>query len=406
MAPAIINSLRSSLLDFFVIYSTVKEIQVHSTFVAVLHRLIQFLIIIFVAFYIILVKKGYQQFQEPQGSSIIKVKGVVRISIYNSNLHTGNASQALWDAADYVVPSIETNAFFIATRKTKTFGQRQEICPSSLNDNLFCNSTYNPCKRGMPTPNAFGFFTGNCVPSQENTMINVCEINAWCPEELSKSTDYKINIDDLLNITVFIKTAVSFAQFNIKLRTVKQDTKFSCRFNSDTDPRCPIFQIGYIIKKLQEKDRRINLKALYNQGGLIQIEQIWKCNFDYNVKNQECFPTYKFNLLQSGDDKLSPGVNFRFVERYRSNETDYRTTTKVYGLRFILTIAGHGGRFDIRRLFLAIGSGIGYLIIAELVSEFIFMRIHRHREEFRRNKIKVCSLKENKNDRLANIVEY
>ncbi|CAF1457331.1 unnamed protein product [Rotaria sordida] len=186
-------------------------------------------------------------------------------------------------------------------------------------------------------------------------MINVCEINAWCPEELSKSTDYKINIDDLLNITVFIKTAVSFAQFNIKLRTVKQDTKFSCRFNSDTDPRCPIFQIGYIIKKLQEKDRRINLKALYNQGGLIQIEQIWECNFDYNVKNQECFPIYKFNLLQSGDDKLSPGVNFRFVERYRSNEIDYRTTTKVYGLRFVLTIAGHGGRFDIRRLFLAIG---------------------------------------------------
>ncbi|CAF4169554.1 unnamed protein product, partial [Rotaria sordida] len=145
--------------------------------------------------YIILVKKGYQQFQEPQGSSIIKVKGVVRISIYNSNLHTGNASQALWDAADYVVPSI---------------------------------------------------------------------------------------------------------------------------------------------------------------GGLIQIEQIWECNFDYNVKNQECFPIYKFNLLQSGDDKLSPGVNFRFVERYRSNEIDYRTTTKVYGLRFVLTIAGHGGRFDIRRLFLAI----------------------------------------------------
>ncbi|CAF4194799.1 unnamed protein product, partial [Rotaria sordida] len=106
MAPSIINSLRSSLLDFFVIYSTVKEIQVRSTFVAVLHRLIQFLVIIFVAFYIILVKKGYQQFQEPQGSSIIKVKGAARISIYNSNLHTGNAGQALWDAADYVVPSI------------------------------------------------------------------------------------------------------------------------------------------------------------------------------------------------------------------------------------------------------------------------------------------------------------
>ncbi|CAF4069373.1 unnamed protein product, partial [Rotaria sordida] len=205
---------------------------------------------------------GYQQFQEPQGSSIIKIKGVARISVHNSNLHTDNSSQALWDAADYVIPSIETNAFFIATRKTITYGQRQGICPSSLNDKLFCNSTYNPCKRGMPIPNAF--------------------------------------------------------------------------------------------------------------------------------EDQECFPAYTFDLLQSGDDKLSPGVNFRFVEKYRLNETDYRTTTKMYGLRFVLTIAGHGGRFDISRLFLAIGSGIGYMIIAELVSEFIFMRFHRHREEFRRNKIKSC----------------
>ncbi|CAF3586326.1 unnamed protein product [Rotaria sp. Silwood1] len=78
----------------------------------------------------------------------------------------------------------------------------------------------------------------------------------------------------------------------------------------------------------------------------------------------------------------------------------------MYGLRFVLTVAGHGGRFDIRRLFLAIGSGIGYMIIAELVAEFIFMRIHRHREEFCRNKIKVCSLKKSKKDRSANTVEY
>ncbi|CAF1371650.1 unnamed protein product [Rotaria sordida] len=387
-------------------YSTVKEVTVRSTFVAVLHRILQLLILIFVVFYIILIKKGYQEFQEPQGSSIIKIKGAAQVSIHNSNLHTDNSTQALWDAADYVVPSIETNAFFIATRKTVTYGQTQGICPSSLNNNLFCNSTYNPCKRGKPTPNAFGYFTGNCVPSQENTMINVCEINAWCPEELSNSTDYTINIDDLLNITVFIKTAVSFAQFNIKLRTVKQDTKFSCRFNSDTDPRCPIFQIGYIIKKLREKNHRINRKALYNQGGLIQIEQTWKCNFDSSVENQGCFPTYTFDLLQSGDDKLSPGVNFRFVEKYRLNEIDYRTTTKMYGLRFVLTISGHGGRFDIRSLFLAIGSGIGYMIIAELVSEFIFMRFHRHREEFRRNKIKVFSLKDNMKARSGDIVDY
>jgi hypothetical protein len=33
-----------------------------------------------------------------------------------------------------------------------------------------------------------GFFTGNCVSIQKNTRKSVCEISAWCPQELSNST--------------------------------------------------------------------------------------------------------------------------------------------------------------------------------------------------------------------------
>jgi hypothetical protein len=33
-----------------------------------------------------------------------------------------------------------------------------------------------------------GFFTGKCIPSRENETITVCEMNGWCPEELSAST--------------------------------------------------------------------------------------------------------------------------------------------------------------------------------------------------------------------------
>ncbi len=48
-------------------------------------------------------------------------------------------------------------------------------------------------------------------------------------------------------------------------RTVKDYTNFSCRFDSDTDPRCPIFRIGYILQKLHEQDSTINLTAMYRQ---------------------------------------------------------------------------------------------------------------------------------------------
>jgi len=48
------------------------------------------------------------------------------------------------------------------------------------------------------------------------------------------------------------------------------------------------------------------------QGGLIEIEQKWKCNFDFAEEKKQCYPTFNFNLLQSGTDRLSPGINYRY----------------------------------------------------------------------------------------------
>ncbi|CAF0924769.1 unnamed protein product, partial [Rotaria sordida] len=215
------------------------------------------------------------------------------------------------------------------------------------------------CQAGKATPSTSGFFTGNCVPSQENASINVCEINGWCPEESSVSADYQISIYDLSNFTIFIKTAVTFQRFNIHLRNLRNDTDFSCRYHSIRDPRCPIFRLGDILKKFQT-----NMLALLKEGGVIEIEQKWTCNFDYDKRL--CYPDYVFRLLQSGDDKQSPGINYRMAHKYRLNNTTYRTLSKVHGLRFIVSISGIAGRFNAVQLFLAIGSGIGYMVIAGL----------------------------------------
>ena len=48
-------------------------------------------------------------------------------------------------------------------------------------------------------------------------------------------------------------------------RTVKDDTSFLCRFNRDTDKRCPIFSIGYILQNLRDQDSEIDLTALYQE---------------------------------------------------------------------------------------------------------------------------------------------
>ena len=48
----------------------------------------------------------------------------------------------------------------------------------------------------------------------------------------------------------------------------------------------------------------------------------------------------------------------RFANKYYTNGIEYRTLTKIYGLRFILRISGNGGKFDIVNFFIAIGMSI------------------------------------------------
>jgi hypothetical protein len=45
----------------------------------------------------------------------------------------------------------------------------------------------------------------------------------------------------------------------------------------------------------------------------------------------------------------------RFADKYRINGIEYRTLTKMYGLRFVLTITGDARKFDLYYLFLAVG---------------------------------------------------
>jgi len=231
----------------------------------------------------------------------------------------------------------------------------------------------------------------------ESASITVCEINAWCPEELADSTEYIMNSNDVENFTVYLKTMVTFGLFKISLRNVRNDTNFSCRYHRTNDPYCPIFRIGDIFPELHT-----NKSALFHEGGLIEIRQDWTCDFDYNANR--CYPTMEFNVLQSGDDKQSPGVNYRYAQKYRINDTDYRTLSKVYGLRFVVAISGRGGLFNIVNLFVAIGSGIGFMVIAGIVCDAIFMYVHKSRERYREGKFSVCEVRNERSSATENLV--
>ncbi|CAF1364298.1 unnamed protein product [Rotaria sordida] len=322
----------------------------------------------------IVIKHGYQKFQEPVGSSVIKIKGAGQVSSRNAGYRQDNKDQFLWDATEYTLPPIEDNAFFIVSRSLVTFKQTEDTCPTTLDSKLFCNSTDSRlCVKGASTNDGLGFLTGQCVKSSEDTTKTVCEINAWCPLENTKSTQYRINIDNLRNFTVFMKTAVIFSDAKAVIRTVNDNFNPSCRFNTATEvgKKCPIFSIGYILDNLKTQAGSINKTELYEQGGLILIEQEWECNLDTQKGRDDCFPTYTFILLQGGDEQSPSGSNYRFANKYRENGKDYRTLTKVFGLRFIVVITGKGGKFDILATSTTIQGNLELLGIITIICSII-----------------------------------
>ncbi|CAF4448061.1 unnamed protein product, partial [Rotaria magnacalcarata] len=47
-------------------------------------------------------------------------------------------------------------------------------------------------------------------------------------------------------------------------------------------------------------------------------------------------------------------ISCRAAQKYRVDGVDRRTLSKIYGLRFVISITGAGGQFNIVNLFVAI----------------------------------------------------
>ena len=64
---------------------------------------------------------------------------------------------------------------------------------------------------------------------------------------------------------------------------------------------------------------------------------------------------------------------WRFANKYRVSDKEYRNLVKAYGLKICMSVSGSAGRFDIIPLMQSIGSGIGLMIFSVLISDFLVM---------------------------------
>ncbi len=83
---------------------------------------------------------------------------------------------------------------------------------------------------------------------------------------------------------------------------------------------------------------------------------------------------------------------FRFASHWKNQNRSFRTLTKAFGLRFIISVSGHAGKFDLIQLTLNIGSLIGILGLATFICDIVALYVHRQSDVYRQQKFQDIDL--------------
>ncbi|CAF3917013.1 unnamed protein product [Rotaria sp. Silwood2] len=386
------KSLKKFFKGYLTEYETPKLVAIHSAKYAGLLRILQIIILTYSVIYLLIYEKGYQKQSTTITSSVtLKVKGIGYVL-------TSENQTMIIDGADYIIPPSETNAIFIMTNFVQTDQTRSKCAESKQVKSSICTND-SDCLNKPFTPDMNGRWTGQCLLLPEKDVVNettnitktttgFCEYAGWCPPEDDLTST--MPVQETLNFTIFIKNFIEFPEFGVKHKNMVDNLQ-QCTFDPKNDTDCPIFTIDYIMKEAEKNITELNLMLRY--GGVVRIKLDWDCNLDRNIKR--CKPEYSFARLDVPfhEKPFSRGFNFRHASYWKRNKKHFRTLTKAFGLRFIITISGKAGKFDFITLTLNIGSLVGLFGLGTIVCDILLLHLSKRARIYRNHVFEIVHLR-------------
>jgi len=271
----------------------------------------------------------------------------------------------VYDPGDLVVPPTENNALFVATKVLNTIQSENGQCPDPEAN---CTTDQN-CHAGTQTSN--GFVLPIC-----NVTVGRCLITGWCPVE-NESLPYLqfIGIDKW---TILMRTNVVYPVFGLTANDANQ----------------------LIIKNISQMLPDQNWTQIYTNGTTVNVQIDWSCNLDLGA--DKCRPAHSFSRIDTVG-MASSGFNYRRAIYFNQNLTldtpptqifPQRVYTKLYGIRFIFHITGTGRKFDFATTVITIGSGLAFLGIATIATDFFLQYLHPKKSLFDHAKREPVDLQE------------
>ena len=211
--------------------------------------------------------------------------------------------------------------------------------------------------------------TGKC-----NLTTRTCEVHAWCPVEndLTPLKDRGV-LEESKHFTVLIKNQIYFPKFDKQRSNIlvsQNESYLSSCSNSEDQPFCPVFTLGYIVEAAGQNYSEIAFK-----GGVINVDISWSCDLDHDFLSH-CKPVYEFSRLDDPQAKIAQGWNFRHADYFSENK---RTLYKAFGINFVVNVHGEARKFSFIPTLLNLGAGLALLSVATIICDVVVLYCHKNR---------------------------
>ena len=237
-----------------------------------------------------------------------------------------------------------------------------------------------------------GMYTGNCVlPTGETdeSKPKYCEVRGWCAEGNTFPHDpdagnYDVVIDGvedwslyvvLLSLSISCHHTHTNAQLEQHryVRLNAEFPQFEKKMNTAPDGKIHHLKNQWYISEILE-GAGTNIADVNERGAIVLMKATFDC--DFNTQSEtNCDPTWAYSRLdKTYEGQPLSSIGFNYYQAVSTGD-DTRTLNKRYGLKIEIHVDGQGGRFSIVALSIALGSGIGLLSVASLVTDFLLQNV-------------------------------
>lgn len=326
-------------------YNTRQQVAIRDMFLGLIEKSVQFTVVVYVFFGVLLYFEGYLEFEHAQGALAVQLSGSAVAT------STGKMRSHYFSAEELTYPYIENQNVFVATRIDVA---EQKRCVSE--DPAF------PCLTDADCSKDIG------AACSENKL---CVEPTWCtPGETQAIEAYKL--DGVQHLRMWMKSTISFPQLD-------KNVKFTSKMDAPVMYPRPGFNTVTVKDLLLLCEPPVRFEEISELGAAIEVQLHWPCQLD-RAKLFGCTPEVRTRRI---DSILDPeNIGFGYQRIVGDLGPDARLLEKRRGIRFYFSSTGHGSQFSFSIVIFKISTGMALLNFAPVITDIMMLKVFKLKQKY------------------------